>query len=145
MDELSNCKLPPASCLEICADLRGRMAMRMAFSCTCQPNMKEPKAQISKQRKKPPGPRGRSHRWATAGCQEENKGKGQKVIFGCYWWKIPESSSSRAAGHTPGWTAACTPAWRRERRWARQRAETPAPSRQSLRLEEAPPPSAASA
>lgn len=55
------------------ADLRGRMAMRMAFSCTCQPNMKEPKAQISKQRKKPVGPRGRSHRCATAGCKEKNK------------------------------------------------------------------------
>lgn len=57
--------------------------MRMAFSCTCQPNMKEPKAQISRQRKKAPGPPGRSHRCTTAGCQEKNKdSKESFLVFG---------------------------------------------------------------
>lgn len=52
------------------ADLRGRMASRMAFSWTCHPNMKEPRAQSSRQRRKPRAPRGRSHRDATAGFRD---------------------------------------------------------------------------
>lgn len=70
------------SARQIFADLSGKMAMRMAFSCTCQPNMNEPKAQTSRQRKKAPGLRGRSHRCITAGCQEKNKdGKRSFLVF----------------------------------------------------------------
>lgn len=126
------------------ADLRGRMAMRMAFSCTCQPNMKEPKAQISRQRKKPAGPLGRSHRCATAGCEEKNKDDKIKT-FAFVIKKSAERPQLRGRRDTPGWTAACTQVRRRETRRARPRAETPAPSRPSLKLEEAPPPPAASA
>lgn len=45
--------------------------MRMAFSWTCQPNMKEPRAQSSRQRRKPRAPRGRSQMDAAAGFREE--------------------------------------------------------------------------
>lgn len=48
-------------------------------------------------------------------------------------------------GDSPGWTAACRWAWRRGRQRAGRRAETPAPTRLSWRLEEAPPPPPASA
>ncbi len=51
-------------------DLRGRMARRMAFSWTCQPNMNEPRAQSSRQRRKPRAPRGRRQMDTTAGFRD---------------------------------------------------------------------------
>lgn len=42
--------------------LKGRMAMRMAFSWTCQPNMNDPKAQRTTQRTNCLGPLGRNHK-----------------------------------------------------------------------------------
>lgn len=48
-------------------DLRGRIAMRMAFSWTCHPNMNDPRAQRRRQRRKPRAPRGRHQRDTKAG------------------------------------------------------------------------------
>ena len=58
---------------ECTSDLRGRMARRTAFSWTCQPNRKEPRAQSSRQRRKPRVPRGRHQMDATAGCRESER------------------------------------------------------------------------
>lgn len=45
------------------------MAIRMAFSCTCQPNIKDPRAQMTRQRKNPLAPLGRCHILKSAGCK----------------------------------------------------------------------------
>lgn len=54
--------------------LRGSIAIRMAFSWTCQPNMKEPRAQIIMQRRKPRAPLGLCHVLNTTGYKGQ-KGK----------------------------------------------------------------------
>lgn len=41
--------------------LRGSIAIKMAFSWTCHPNMKDPRAQIIMQRRKPRAPLGLRH------------------------------------------------------------------------------------
>lgn len=49
------------------AHLSGTMARRTAFSWTCHPNMKEPRAQSTRQRRKPRPPVGRHQTDAAAG------------------------------------------------------------------------------
>lgn len=56
--------------------LKGSMAIKMAFSCTCQPNIKDPRAQMTRQRKNPLAPLGLCHILKRAGC----KGKRVKMI-----------------------------------------------------------------
>lgn len=80
------------------------------------------------------------HRWLRG-----EKRRRQNSNFCLCNQKVRREAIAVWARDTPGWTAACTQVWRRETRRARPRAETPAPSRPSLKLEEAPPPPAASA
>ena len=51
--------------------LRGTITIRMAFSCTCQPNKKEPKAQRTRQRRNPVMPDGLNHTCHRAGWKRK--------------------------------------------------------------------------
>lgn len=62
--------IPASFALWTASMLNGRMARRMAFSCTCQPNINDPRAHRTRQRRKPAGPRGLFHRRRTDGRME---------------------------------------------------------------------------
>lgn len=61
--------------------LKGSMTIRMAFSCTCQPNIKDPRAQMTRQRKNPLAPSGLCHILRRAGCKEQSDKNGIHYRF----------------------------------------------------------------
>lgn len=88
-------------------DLRGRMAMRMAFSWTCQPNMKEPRAQSSRQRRKPRAPPGRHQMDAAAGFGEGQKRKppvNELVqVKPLNWYVLLNNTLNNSSGRLPAY------------------------------------------
>lgn len=69
--------------------LKGSMAIRMAFSCTCQPNIKDPRAQTTRQRKNPLAPLGLCHILKRAGCKEQSGKNGIHFRI----WQIYKTTS----------------------------------------------------
>jgi len=61
--------------------LKGSMTIRMAFSCTCQPNIKDPRAQMTRHRKNPLAPSGLCHILRRAGCKEQRYKNGMHYSF----------------------------------------------------------------
>ncbi len=107
----------------------------MAFSCTCQPNIKDPRAQMTRQRKNPLAPLGRCHILKSAGCkwQWQKRHMHQSLanleinfLFCIDHWSLSIQNS-------PILTVTYKQGLLKERLKEAPSAETPEPDRQSLK------------